>query len=45
MGWDRLSNGDLLTAAEQAGFEVLLTTDQNIPHSTQFSGNAPNPLR
>ena len=24
-GWDRLSNGDLLDAAEAAGFEVLVT--------------------
>jgi hypothetical protein len=26
MGWDTLSNGDLLKAAEEAGFEILLTT-------------------
>ena len=24
-GWDRLTNGDLLTGAERAGFDVLLT--------------------
>jgi hypothetical protein len=29
-GWDRLSNGELLKAAEEAGFQVLLTTDGNI---------------
>ncbi len=29
-GWDTLSNGELLFAAETAGFEVLVTTDQNI---------------
>jgi hypothetical protein len=29
-GWDRLSNGELLKAAEEAGFDVLLTTDKNI---------------
>ncbi len=28
MGWDRISNGALLAAAEEAGFEVLLTTDK-----------------
>jgi len=28
MGWDRLTNGELLAAAEEAGFEVLLTTDK-----------------
>ena len=25
-GWDKLANGDLLNAAEQAGFDLLLTT-------------------
>ena len=29
-GWDRLVNGELLKAAESAGFELLLTTDKNI---------------
>ncbi len=31
-GWDTLSNGDLLNAAEEAGFDVLLTTDTNLPY-------------
>jgi hypothetical protein len=26
-GWDRLANGALLKAAEEAGIDVLLTTD------------------
>jgi len=30
MGWERLVNGELLKAAEEAGFEVLLTTDKNM---------------
>lgn len=29
-GWSDLSNGDLLQAAENAGFGVLVTTDQNL---------------
>ncbi|HZI57827.1 MAG TPA: hypothetical protein VFF39_13680, partial [Verrucomicrobiae bacterium] len=29
-GWDRLTNGELLKAAEEAGFDVLLTTDKNL---------------
>ncbi len=29
-GWERLGNGSLLTAAETAGFEVLVTSDKNI---------------
>lgn len=32
LGWDTLTNGELLNAAEKAGFEVLLTTDKNIRH-------------
>ena len=31
-GWDALSNGDLLDRAEEAGYEVLITTDQDIRH-------------
>ena len=31
MNWpDQLENGDLLKAAETAGFDVLVTSDQNI---------------
>jgi hypothetical protein len=29
-GWDRLSNGKLIAAAEEAGFDILLTTDKNM---------------
>src|SRR5882762_5043750 len=29
-GWDRLTNGELLKAAESAGFDLLLSTDKNI---------------
>jgi len=29
-GWDTLSNGALLNAAEEAGFELLVTTDRRI---------------
>ena len=28
--WSTLSNGELLRAAEDAGFDVLLTTDKNL---------------
>ena len=31
-GWDRLSNGALLKAAEEAGFDLLLSTDKNIQY-------------
>ena len=38
MGWDRLSNGVLLTAAEQAGFDLFLTTDKNIRYQQNLTG-------
>jgi hypothetical protein len=38
MDWAGLSNGELLTAAEQAGFEVMVTGDQNIPHQNDLRG-------
>ena len=28
--WSQLTNGELLAAATEAGFEVLVTTDQNL---------------
>lgn len=36
-GWDRLENGELLDAAEAAGFEVLVTTDRNIRYQQNLS--------
>lgn len=38
MGWAGLSNGELLAAAEQAGFEVMVTGDQNIPYQNDLGG-------
>jgi len=37
-GWDTLRNGDLLTAAEAAGFDVFLTTDRNIRDQQNLTG-------
>ena len=37
-GWDRLTNGELLAAAEAAGFDVLLTTDKNIRYQQNLAG-------
>jgi hypothetical protein len=36
-GWDTLKNGDLLTAAEAAGFEILLTTDKNLRYQQNLT--------
>jgi hypothetical protein len=36
-GWDELGNGELLTVAEAAGFEVLVTTDRNIRYQQNLT--------
>ena len=36
-GWAELSNGDLLSAAESAGFDLLVTTDQNLRYQQNLS--------
>jgi hypothetical protein len=38
LGWERLKNGRLLSAAEEAGFEVFLTADQGIKNEQNLSG-------
>jgi hypothetical protein len=38
MGWAGVSNGDLITAAEAKGFEVLITADQNIRYQQNLTG-------
>ena len=37
-GWDTLINGDLLSVAEEAGFEVLLTADKNMRYQQNLEG-------
>ncbi len=37
-GWERLTNGDLLAAAEQAAFDLLLTDDKNMRYQQNLSG-------
>ena len=37
LGWAALANGDLLDAAERS-FDVLVTTDQNLPHQQNLKG-------
>jgi|SRR6266852_4877128 len=37
-GWSTLLNGELLRAAEDAGFDVLLTTDTNLPFQQNLDG-------
>jgi len=35
--WDTLKNGDLLLAAEEAGFDLFLTTDKNIRYQQNLT--------
>lgn len=35
--WDRLLNGELLAAAEEAGFDMLITTDKNMRYQQNLS--------
>jgi hypothetical protein len=37
-GWATLGNGDLLKVAEEADFDVFLTTDKNIRYQQNLSG-------
>jgi hypothetical protein len=37
LGWDTLQNGELLDAAEGAGFDVFVTTDRNIRHQQNLT--------
>lgn len=36
--WDRLRNGELLNAAEAAGFDVLVTTDKSMRYQQNLTG-------
>lgn len=38
LGWDTLTNGDLLGEAERAGFDVLLTADKNMRYQQNLAG-------
>lgn len=40
MGWDKLANGELLAAAEEAGFEALVTTDKNMVSQQNLTNRA-----
>lgn len=37
-GWSDLRNGDLLERAEAAGFELFITTDQQLRYEQDLSG-------
>ena len=37
-GWSELRNGDLLRVAEQQGFQVMVTADQNLAYQQNLTG-------
>lgn len=37
LGWSELKNGELLSDAEQNGFDLFLTTDQNLKHQQNLA--------
>jgi hypothetical protein len=37
LGWGTLSNGELLRSAEEAAFEIFLTTDKNIRYQQRLT--------
>ena len=46
MGWpDQLENGELLEVAEQSGFDVMVTSDQNIRYQQNLAGRKLRPGR
>ena len=38
MGWSRLQNGELIAAAESAGYQVFVTTDKNLKYQQDLTG-------
>lgn len=38
MGWDNISNGALIAAAEEAQFHIMVTTDQNLGYQQNMTG-------
>ncbi len=37
-GWEELTNGALIEAAEHAGFDLMVTTDKNIRYQQNLEG-------
>lgn len=38
LGWDGISNGNLIRRAEMAAFDVLMTADRNLQHQQNLRG-------
>ena len=40
MQWHELANGDLISAAETAGFELMVTCDKNLSYQQNLKGRS-----
>lgn len=40
LGWSRLTNGELLRQAEAAGYDIFITTDQNLRYQQDITDRA-----
>ena len=38
-GWELLENGELIRKAEEDGYEVIVTTDQNMQYQQNLAGS------
>ena len=38
LGWSTVTNGELISLAEQEGYELLITTDTNLRYQQNLSG-------
>jgi hypothetical protein len=38
LGWEELANGELLKMAEDNGYNLLITADQNRPYQNSVAG-------
>jgi hypothetical protein len=38
LGWGRLKNGELIRKAEEAGFDIFMTSDQNLRYQQNLTG-------
>ena len=38
-GWELLENGELIRKAEEDGYQVIVTTDQNMRHQQNLTGS------
>lgn len=39
-GWEFLENGNLIRKAEEEGYAVMVTTDQNMRHQQNLTGSS-----